>query len=95
MILGIIRLAPPHAYANRRWGNAARMQHNTVLRQRNVLMMFHIACSKLSEHFESSMDVVNLIKLFQCLHFQVQILENMSNQAVDNFYHNIQHESKK
>ena len=40
MILGVTPWAPPHAYANRRWGNPARTQHNTVLRQRVVLMMF-------------------------------------------------------
>jgi len=36
MILGVTPWAPPHAYANRRWGNPARTQHNTVLRQRVV-----------------------------------------------------------
>ena len=39
MILGVTPWAPPHAYANRRWRNPARTQHNTVLRQRVVLMM--------------------------------------------------------
>jgi len=29
---------PPHAYANRRWGNPARTQHNSVLWQRAVFV---------------------------------------------------------
>jgi len=37
--LGITPWAPPHDYANRRWGNPARTQHNPVLRQRVMFMM--------------------------------------------------------
>jgi len=39
MIIGYHLRVPPHAYANRRWGNPARMQHNPVLRQRVVFLM--------------------------------------------------------
>ena len=31
MTFGHHPMGPPHAYANRRWGNPARTQHNTVL----------------------------------------------------------------
>jgi len=37
--LGITPLVLPHAYANRMWGNPARMQHNPVLKRRVMLMM--------------------------------------------------------
>ena len=37
--LGITPWAPPHAYANRRWGNPVRMQHNPVLGCSIMLMM--------------------------------------------------------
>jgi len=37
-LLGIIPWAPTHAYANRRWGSPARIQHNSVLRQKVVFM---------------------------------------------------------
>jgi len=37
-LLGITTWTPPHAYTNRRWGNSARTQHNSVLRQRFEFM---------------------------------------------------------
>jgi len=38
-LLGITPWAPSHAYANMRWGNPARTQHNPVLRQTVVFTM--------------------------------------------------------
>ena len=35
-IVGYHPVGAPHTYVNRRWGNPARTQHNSVLRQRVV-----------------------------------------------------------